>query len=157
MNALISVSDKTGIVEFASALHALGIKLLSTGGTAKLLADQGLPLDGLDLPGAAMTMAVIARAVVGEEQADERLGLIALRRLERALRHVAKLPLARVPLRVGEPAGPQFTVPADFDFDDAQEISGDWDHAPADWISTRYEQKALREGRKPHYLTYLRP
>ena len=44
MNALISVSDKTGIVEFASALHALGIKLLSTGGTAKLLADQGLPV-----------------------------------------------------------------------------------------------------------------
>jgi phosphoribosylaminoimidazolecarboxamide formyltransferase/IMP cyclohydrolase len=44
MNALISVSDKTGIVEFAQALHALGIKLLSTGGTAKLLADQGLPV-----------------------------------------------------------------------------------------------------------------
>ncbi|MCX7243374.1 MAG: bifunctional phosphoribosylaminoimidazolecarboxamide formyltransferase/IMP cyclohydrolase, partial [Polaromonas sp.] len=44
MNALISVSDKTGIVEFASALHSLGIKLLSTGGTAKLLADQGLPV-----------------------------------------------------------------------------------------------------------------
>ncbi|QDL38994.1 bifunctional phosphoribosylaminoimidazolecarboxamide formyltransferase/IMP cyclohydrolase [Rhodoferax sediminis] len=44
MNALISVSDKTGIVEFARALHALGIKLISTGGTAKLLADQGLPV-----------------------------------------------------------------------------------------------------------------
>jgi phosphoribosylaminoimidazolecarboxamide formyltransferase/IMP cyclohydrolase len=44
MNALISVSDKTGIVEFAQALHALGIKLLSTGGTAKLLADKGLPV-----------------------------------------------------------------------------------------------------------------
>ncbi len=44
MNALLSVSDKTGIVEFAQALHALGIKLLSTGGTAKLLADQGLPV-----------------------------------------------------------------------------------------------------------------
>jgi phosphoribosylaminoimidazolecarboxamide formyltransferase/IMP cyclohydrolase len=43
MNALISVSDKTGIVEFARALHQLGIKLVSTGGTAKLLADQGLP------------------------------------------------------------------------------------------------------------------
>ncbi len=42
MNALISVSDKTGIVEFASALHQLGIHLVSTGGTAKLLADQGL-------------------------------------------------------------------------------------------------------------------
>ena len=44
MNALLSVSDKTGIVEFAQALHALGIKLLSTGGTAKLLAEQGLPV-----------------------------------------------------------------------------------------------------------------
>ncbi|MFT3778040.1 MAG: bifunctional phosphoribosylaminoimidazolecarboxamide formyltransferase/IMP cyclohydrolase [Ottowia sp.] len=44
MNALISVSDKTGIVEFARALHALGVKLLSTGGTAKLLAEQGLPV-----------------------------------------------------------------------------------------------------------------
>jgi phosphoribosylaminoimidazolecarboxamide formyltransferase/IMP cyclohydrolase len=44
MNALLSVSDKTGIVEFAQALHALGVKLVSTGGTAKLLADQGLPV-----------------------------------------------------------------------------------------------------------------
>jgi len=44
LSALISVSDKTGIVEFAKDLHALGIKLLSTGGTAKLLAEQGLPV-----------------------------------------------------------------------------------------------------------------
>ena len=44
MNALISVSDKTGILEFAQALHALGIRLLSTGGTAKLLAEAGLPV-----------------------------------------------------------------------------------------------------------------
>jgi phosphoribosylaminoimidazolecarboxamide formyltransferase/IMP cyclohydrolase len=44
MNALISVSDKTGIVEFAQALHALGVKLISTGGTAKLLAEKGLPV-----------------------------------------------------------------------------------------------------------------
>ena len=42
MNALLSVSDKTGIVEFARALHALGIKLISTGGTARLLSEQGL-------------------------------------------------------------------------------------------------------------------
>ncbi|WP_119155447.1 bifunctional phosphoribosylaminoimidazolecarboxamide formyltransferase/IMP cyclohydrolase [Caldimonas tepidiphila] len=42
LTALLSVSDKTGIVEFAQALHGLGVKLLSTGGTAKLLADQGL-------------------------------------------------------------------------------------------------------------------
>ncbi len=44
MNALISVSDKTGIVEFALALHALGVKLLSTGGTARLLAEASLPV-----------------------------------------------------------------------------------------------------------------
>ena len=44
MKALLSVSDKTGIVEFAQALHALGVQLLSTGGTAKLLADAGLPV-----------------------------------------------------------------------------------------------------------------
>ncbi|WHZ10543.1 MAG: IMP cyclohydrolase / phosphoribosylaminoimidazolecarboxamide formyltransferase [Burkholderiaceae bacterium] len=44
MNALISVSDKTGIVEFARALHELGVALISTGGTAKLLHEQGLPV-----------------------------------------------------------------------------------------------------------------
>lgn len=44
MNALISVSDKTGIVDLAQGLHALGIRLISTGGTAKLLADAGLPV-----------------------------------------------------------------------------------------------------------------
>ncbi|HEY0824189.1 MAG TPA: bifunctional phosphoribosylaminoimidazolecarboxamide formyltransferase/IMP cyclohydrolase [Ramlibacter sp.] len=42
MNALISVSDKAGIVELAQALHALGVRLISTGGTAKLLSDHGL-------------------------------------------------------------------------------------------------------------------
>ncbi|KVP03860.1 bifunctional phosphoribosylaminoimidazolecarboxamide formyltransferase/IMP cyclohydrolase [Burkholderia ubonensis] len=42
--ALISVSDKTGIVDFAKSLSDLGVKLLSTGGTAKLLADAGLPV-----------------------------------------------------------------------------------------------------------------
>ena len=40
--ALLSVSDKTGIVEFAQALAARGIKLLSTGGTAALLKQAGL-------------------------------------------------------------------------------------------------------------------
>ncbi|WP_372870845.1 bifunctional phosphoribosylaminoimidazolecarboxamide formyltransferase/IMP cyclohydrolase [Shewanella sp.] len=42
--ALLSVSDKTGILEFAQALHAQGVELLSTGGTAKLLADNGVPV-----------------------------------------------------------------------------------------------------------------
>ena len=40
MNALISVSDKTGLLGLAQALQGAGIKLLSTGGTAKLLADN---------------------------------------------------------------------------------------------------------------------
>ena len=40
--ALISVSDKTGIVDFSRELAALGYRLLSTGGTARLLADAGL-------------------------------------------------------------------------------------------------------------------
>ena len=44
MNALISVSDKTGVVELAQALHALGVGLISTGGTAQLLSSQGLPV-----------------------------------------------------------------------------------------------------------------
>ncbi len=44
MRALISVSDKTGVLELARELHALGVALISTGGTARLLADAGLPV-----------------------------------------------------------------------------------------------------------------
>jgi phosphoribosylaminoimidazolecarboxamide formyltransferase/IMP cyclohydrolase len=42
--ALVSVSDKTGIIEFAQALHNLGVELLSTGGTAKLFRDNQIPV-----------------------------------------------------------------------------------------------------------------
>jgi len=42
--ALLSVSDKTGLVDFARGLHALGVRMLSTGGTARVLADAGLPV-----------------------------------------------------------------------------------------------------------------
>ncbi|KAK0350812.1 hypothetical protein LTR94_027485, partial [Friedmanniomyces endolithicus] len=42
--ALLSVSDKTGIVELATALAANGVDLISTGGTAKALRDAGLPV-----------------------------------------------------------------------------------------------------------------
>jgi phosphoribosylaminoimidazolecarboxamide formyltransferase / IMP cyclohydrolase len=42
--ALISVSDKTGAVEFSRALHAFGIDILSTGGTARLLRDANVPV-----------------------------------------------------------------------------------------------------------------
>ncbi|MCW8194433.1 bifunctional phosphoribosylaminoimidazolecarboxamide formyltransferase/IMP cyclohydrolase [Proteobacteria bacterium 005FR1] len=41
--ALISVSDKSNLVEFARALHQRGVEILSTGGTFKLLRDQGIP------------------------------------------------------------------------------------------------------------------
>jgi len=42
--ALVSVSDKTGLLEFARALHGFGYGLLSTGGTARALAGAGLPV-----------------------------------------------------------------------------------------------------------------
>lgn len=42
--ALLSVSDKTGIVDFARALHELGIAIISTGGTAQTLLDAGIPV-----------------------------------------------------------------------------------------------------------------
>ncbi|MDF7787269.1 bifunctional phosphoribosylaminoimidazolecarboxamide formyltransferase/IMP cyclohydrolase [Pantoea stewartii] len=42
--ALLSVSDKAGILEFAQALSQRGVELLSTGGTARLLAEAGLPV-----------------------------------------------------------------------------------------------------------------
>ena len=41
--ALISVSDKTGITEFAQSLHELNIEILSTGGTYRLLTESGIP------------------------------------------------------------------------------------------------------------------
>ncbi len=41
--ALISVHDKTGIVDFARGLHELGVQVLSTGGTARLLREAGIP------------------------------------------------------------------------------------------------------------------
>ena len=42
--ALLSVSDKTGLVDFARTLVDLGVDLLSTGGTAKLLSASGVPV-----------------------------------------------------------------------------------------------------------------
>lgn len=44
LTALLSVSDKTGLIEFAQGLHQLGIRLVSTGGTASSLAQAGLPV-----------------------------------------------------------------------------------------------------------------
>ena len=50
--ALLSVSDKSGLIEFARALAGFGIDLVSTGGTAKALKDAGLKVDDVaDLTG----------------------------------------------------------------------------------------------------------
>jgi phosphoribosylaminoimidazolecarboxamide formyltransferase / IMP cyclohydrolase len=42
--ALLSVTDKSGLLEFAQALHGLGVELISTGGTAKMLREAALPV-----------------------------------------------------------------------------------------------------------------
>ncbi len=42
--ALLSVTDKTGVLPFAQRLHAMGVELISTGGTAKLLRDNQIPV-----------------------------------------------------------------------------------------------------------------
>ena len=42
--ALVSVSDKRGVVEFAKGLNKLGVEILSTGGTAKLIKKGGIPV-----------------------------------------------------------------------------------------------------------------
>src|SRR5205807_2959894 len=50
--ALISVSDKTGIVDFAHELRSFGVEIISTGGTAKTLRDAGIDVrDVADITG----------------------------------------------------------------------------------------------------------
>ncbi|MBN1787521.1 MAG: bifunctional phosphoribosylaminoimidazolecarboxamide formyltransferase/IMP cyclohydrolase [Sedimentisphaerales bacterium] len=46
--ALISVSDKTGVADFAKALSAMGVKIISTGGTARAIADVGVDVVSVD-------------------------------------------------------------------------------------------------------------
>jgi len=46
--ALISVSDKTGVVEFARALASRGVEIVSTGGTHKLLSESGVPVTAVE-------------------------------------------------------------------------------------------------------------
>ena len=48
MRALISVYDKTGIVDFATSLHALGWEIVSSGGTAAQLRDAGVDVLGVE-------------------------------------------------------------------------------------------------------------
>src|SRR3989338_1461163 len=42
--ALVSVSDKTNLAEFAKALHKLGVEIISTGGSAKFIKELGVPV-----------------------------------------------------------------------------------------------------------------
>ena len=44
MRVLLSVTDKSGVADFARGLHALGAELISTGGTARLLRESGIPV-----------------------------------------------------------------------------------------------------------------
>jgi phosphoribosylaminoimidazolecarboxamide formyltransferase / IMP cyclohydrolase len=52
LNALLSVSDKTGLVEFARGLDGLGVRMFATGGTERVLRDANIPVSSLqDLTG----------------------------------------------------------------------------------------------------------
>jgi len=42
--ALISVTDKTGVADFAKALHEMGVEIISTGGTARVIREAGVPV-----------------------------------------------------------------------------------------------------------------
>ena len=44
MRALLGVSDKTGLVDLARALHDAGVELIATGGTARAISDAGIPV-----------------------------------------------------------------------------------------------------------------
>jgi phosphoribosylaminoimidazolecarboxamide formyltransferase/IMP cyclohydrolase len=44
LTAILSVYDKTGLVDFAKSLHSLNVRLLGSGGTAKLVRDAGIPI-----------------------------------------------------------------------------------------------------------------
>jgi phosphoribosylaminoimidazolecarboxamide formyltransferase/IMP cyclohydrolase len=46
--AILSVTDKSGLAEFAAFLHAGGVELVSTGGTKKAMTDAGLPVTAVD-------------------------------------------------------------------------------------------------------------
>ena len=46
--ALVSVSDKTGIVDFARSLSDMGVKIISTGGTARAIREAGIPVTSVD-------------------------------------------------------------------------------------------------------------
>ena len=95
--ALLSVSDKTGIVELARRLHGLGVELLSTGGTMKALQDAGIPVTGVSdvtgfpecLDGRVKTLHPAIHA-----------GLLAMRSNPEHMRQLAELGIAPIDLVV---------------------------------------------------------
>ena len=75
MRALLSVSDKTGLVDLGRALVRRGAELVSTGGTARALAEAGLPVTAVSevtvragagawVPGGWMTGSALIRTIV---------------------------------------------------------------------------------------------
>jgi phosphoribosylaminoimidazolecarboxamide formyltransferase/IMP cyclohydrolase len=63
--ALVSVYDKTGLVELATGLHAAGIELVSTGSTAGKIADAGIPVTKVeDLTGFPETLARRSKSII---------------------------------------------------------------------------------------------
>ena len=90
--ALISVFDKTGLLDFARGLSALGIEILSTGGTASLLAKEGVKVTQVqDFTGAPEMLGgrvktlhpkvhggILARRKLASDQADMQKQMVAL-------------------------------------------------------------------------------
>ena len=81
--ALLSVFDKTGLVSFASKLHGRGVKLISTGGTARTLKEAGLPVTDVSsltrypeiLDGRVKTLhPVVHGGLLGRRNDDEDMG-----------------------------------------------------------------------------------
>lgn len=95
--ALISVSDKTGLVEFAKGLVDLGVEIVSTGGTMKLLKDSGLPVTYVsDVTG----FPEILDGRVKTLHPAIHAGILALRNVPAHMEQLAKLGLAPIDLVV---------------------------------------------------------
>ena len=60
--ALLSVFDKTGVVELAAGLHAAGWRLVSSGGTAKAIAEAGIAVTDIPYAGSGYRMEIYGRA-----------------------------------------------------------------------------------------------
>ena len=85
--ALISVSDKTGVVDFARALSQLGVKIISTGGTARQLTEAGVEAIVKELDRAAGLDASLReeRTRLREKLLNARRAWLQLRKVARAL------------------------------------------------------------------------